>query len=162
MPIRKASFVSIMLLTMVGSVQVQSSSGKALETVEETKREILQREGDQNEALRTNDAARLGAMCADELAWTNASGILLAKEEMLADMKSGKQKNFTIKHEDVRLHVYGDTVVVTGLSTSTYQYDGHQATGVRRFTNVWVRQDRKWLLVVHHVTPVAKSKTEIK
>jgi len=121
--------------------------------VDKIKSEILQKEDEQNHALLKNDADLLGGMCSDELAWTNASGVLLTKSQMLTDMRSGKQINSTIIHDDVRLHVFGNTVVVTGRSTSTYLYGGKKFVGARRFTNVWVKQSNKWLLVVHHVTP---------
>ncbi len=81
--------------------------------------------------------------------------MLLSKTQMLADLRSGKQKNETIEHKDVRLHVYGTTVVVTGLSTSTYLYNGKTFIGSRRFTNVWINQGGRWMLVVHHVSPIA-------
>jgi ketosteroid isomerase-like protein len=158
MAIKQTSLILIVFIALLGPLHARQSSSKAADTAAETKRAIMEREEEQNEALRTNDAERLGAMCTDELAWTNASGVLLPKETMLADIRSGKQKNFNIKHEDVRLYLYGDTVVVTGISTSAYQYNGHQATGVRRFTNVWIKRDQKWLLVVHHVTPVQQAK----
>ena len=154
---RKRVLVSVLILALFSATHAVALPRNKAEAVEEIKREILQKEEEQNEALRDNDADRLGVMCADELAWTNASGVLLPKEQMLADIRSGKQKNANIKHEDVRLHVYGTTVVVTGLSTSAYVYNGKQATGVRRFTNVWVKQGQRWLLVVHHVTPIAPN-----
>jgi len=124
-------------------------------TTEEVKKEILQKEDEQNNAMLKNDASLLGAMCADELAWTNASGVLLSKSEMLADLQSGKQRNSSIVHEDVRLHVFGDTVIVTGVSKSHYQYNGKESLGTRRFTNVWIKRGDDWLLAVHHVTPTA-------
>jgi ketosteroid isomerase-like protein len=154
---RKVFLLAALTLISISLIRADALPRNKTQTLEATKQEILQMEEQQNEALRNNDADLLGAMCADELAWTNASGVLFPKEQMLADIRSGKQKNANIEHKDVRLHVYGTTVVVTGLSTSKYVYNGRQATGVRRFTNVWVKQGRKWLLVVHHVTPIATS-----
>jgi len=154
---QKRILVSLIIVTLFTATHAVAWPRNKAEVVEEIKRQILQKEEEQNEALRDNDADRLGVMCAGELAWTNASGVLLPKEQMLADIRSGKQKNANIKHEDVRLHVYRTTVVVTGLSTSTYVYNGKEATGVRRFTNVWVKQGQRWLLVVHHVTPIAQN-----
>jgi ketosteroid isomerase-like protein len=148
---------SALILVLFGAKHTVAVPRNQAEVIEATKRQVLQKEEEQNAALRDNDADRLGAMCADELAWTNASGVLLPKEQMLADIRSGKQKNANIEHEEVRLHVYGTTVVVTGMSTSRYVYNGKQAIGVRRFTNVWIKQGDKWMLVVHHVTPIAKN-----
>jgi ketosteroid isomerase-like protein len=145
----------LLTTTLFGSVATQGNPNGQAATSEQIRRVILQKEDDQNMALLNNDATVLGDMCAEELAWTNASGILLSKAQMLADLRSGKQKNSTIVHEDVKLHVYGTTVVVTGISKSTYHYNGKEFVGARRFTNVWIKQGEAWLLVVHHVTPMS-------
>jgi len=154
---RRLLALPLVMFLLLVSVNAQAAGGSKADPVEEIKQQILKNEDRQNTALLKNDADLLGSLCADELAWTNASGVLFNKDQMLADLRSGKQKNDTIEHQDVRLHVYGTTVVVTGLSTSTYRYNGKTFVGSRRFTNVWVKQGGRWLLVVHHVTPIAKS-----
>jgi len=152
---RRFFAVSILTFILLASANAQGTGGDKPNALEETKQQVLKSEDLQNQALLKNDADLLGSMCAGDLAWTNASGVLLSKAQMLADLRSGKQKNETIKHEDIRLHVYGTTVVVTGLSTSTYQYKGKTFVGSRRFTNVWIKQRGRWMLVVHHVSAVA-------
>jgi len=147
--------VPMLTLAFFAFASAARTAGSRADSVEETKQQVLKSEDLQNKALLENDADLLGSMCADELAWTNASGVLLSKVQMLADLRSGKQKNETIKHEDIRLHVYGTTVVVTGLSTSTYRYKEKTFVGSRRFTNVWIKQSGRWILVVHHVSAVA-------
>jgi ketosteroid isomerase-like protein len=155
--VRRLIGLPLFLFLAAISVNAQGAGGSKADSVEEIQRQILKSEDQQNTALLKNDADLLGSMCAEELAWTNASGVLFTKDQMLADLKSGKQKNDTIEHQDVRLHIYGTTVVVTGVSTSTYHYNGKAFVGSRRFTNVWVKQGGRWLLAVHHVTPIAKS-----
>src|SRR5579872_4614168 len=152
---RRFAAVPILSLAFLGFVSTLATFGSRADSVGETRRQVLKSEDLQNKALLENDADLLGSMCADELAWTNASGVLLSKAQMLADLRSGKQKNETIKHEDIRLHIYGTTVVVTGLSTSTYRYKEKTFVGSRRFTNVWIKQNGRWMLVVHHVSAVA-------
>ena len=153
---KRISTICLLLVSLCYSGRGQSEAPNDNAAVAKIKSEILQKEDDQNQALLKNDADLLGSMCADELAWTNASGVLLSKAQMLADMRSGKQRNSTIIHDDVRLHVFGSTVVVTGRSTSTYTYGGKKFVGARRFTNVWIKQNNRWLLAVHHVTPAAE------
>lgn len=151
-------FALLMLTFLIsGSAHAQGTGASKQDATEDTKQQVLKSEDQLNQALRINNADLLGSMCTDELAWTNASGVLLSKTQMLADLRSGKQKNNSIEHQDIRLHVYGTTVVVTGLSTSTYLYNGKTFVGSRRFTNVWLEQGGRWMLVVHHVSEVAKS-----
>jgi ketosteroid isomerase-like protein len=80
----------------------------------------------------------------------------LPKLRSLLDIRSGKQKYNSVKHDDVRLHVYSDTVVATGHSSSSVIYKGQAVSRPRRFTNVYVQQNGQWRLAVHHVTPIAE------
>jgi ketosteroid isomerase-like protein len=123
----------------------------------EIEKEILALEEAQNQAFVKGDADALDRIYADELAWTNQNGELLTKAQILADIRSGKQKYNSVRHDDVRLHVYGNTVVATGHSTSSVIYKGQAVSRPRRFTNVYVNQNGQWRLVVHHVTPIAEQ-----
>jgi hypothetical protein len=153
---RQVFAVALLAVMSLGLLAGQEQSRTTTDTSAEIRNQILQKENEQNDALLKNDADMLANLCADQLAWTNASGVLLSKAEMLADISSGKQRNATMHHDDIQLHIYATTVVVTGTSTSNYTYNGKQSKGVRRFTNVWIRDGETWKLAVHHVTPIVQ------
>jgi ketosteroid isomerase-like protein len=119
------------------------------------KKEVLKFEEERNQALLRGDTETLDHMYADELAWTNPSGEILTKAQVLASLKSETQNFFTIKHDDRSLHVYGDTVVLTAHTVSTERYKGNTFNYPRRFTNVYIKRDGRWELIAHHATPVA-------
>jgi ketosteroid isomerase-like protein len=129
--------------------------------VDQVKAEILHIEEVRSKAMLAHDTAVLSNLYADDLSWTNPSGEVLTKAQVLADLVSGKQKFFTIAHDDIRLHVYGLTVIADGRSTSTLRYKGKVSRGiVRRFMNVYVKRNGQWLLIGHQQTVVAgQSKT---
>jgi ketosteroid isomerase-like protein len=121
-----------------------------------SKKQVLQAEDDEGKAILKGDTKTLDRLWADELLYTNQKGELHTKAEHLAEFQSGARKFDSYKHDDIRVHVYPDMVVVNGRSTSTAHDKGETSIGPRRYTNVWVKQDGQWRLVVHHVTDIVK------
>jgi ketosteroid isomerase-like protein len=151
-------FVSCALgstILLLGYIHAQEIA-KPPETEEQLKSEVLRVEEIRNRAMLEHDTSVLNRMYADDLAWTNPSGEVLTKAQVLADLESGKQKFFTIKHDQIRLHVYGSTVIADGRSTSALQYKGKVSRDIaRRFLNVYVKTNGEWLLVAHSQTVIA-------
>jgi ketosteroid isomerase-like protein len=120
------------------------------------KDEVLKAEEARNQALPKGDVEALDRIYADDLVYTNATGALLTKSQHLADLK-GRTLNFrSFKHDDVEVHVHGNTGIVTGISTSAVDYQGTINSSPRRFVNVYSKQDGRWLCVAHMETPVTK------
>ena len=59
-----------------------------------------------------------------------------------------------IQDVDMKVSTYCDTAVVTGVENLKGTYMGKFGEMAHRFTNVFVRRDRRWQLVLHHSTPV--------
>jgi ketosteroid isomerase-like protein len=143
-------------MLLAGSARAQQGSEQPTESVEQIKEEVLHVEDVRNKAMLEHNTAVLSEMYADDLSWTNPSGEVLTKAQVLADLNSGKQKFFAIAHDEIRLHVYGLTVIADGRSTSTLRYKGTVSQGVaRRFLNVYVKTNGRWLLVAHQQTVIA-------
>jgi ketosteroid isomerase-like protein len=60
----------------------------------------------------------------------------------------------SINDVDMKVTAYGDTAIVTGVENLKGSYRGFTSEFVLRFTNVFVRLDGRWQLVLHHSTPV--------
>jgi ketosteroid isomerase-like protein len=148
-----------LLLLFVGLVLLpigrQVSSQNAASTVEETKKDVLKFEDERNQAILSRDTTTLDRMYADEITWTMSNGDLLNKQQVLANIGSENQRLFSIQHSDRRIHVFGNTVILTATSNSSERYKDKMIIVPRRFTNVYVKQDGQWKLVVHTVTPLA-------
>ncbi|NUM78713.1 nuclear transport factor 2 family protein [candidate division KSB1 bacterium] len=103
------------------------------------------------------DTVVLRAMLADDYVHTNANGGVLDKTRWLAfaktrheDLKSGKVKIDTYRNDDLRIRVYGETAVVTGLNTTIGIRDGKEWKMHLRFTNIWVKREARWQRVAFH------------
>jgi len=143
-------FVGFVVVPMIG----RRVSGQNA-TAEETKKDVLKFEDERNQAILNRDTATLDRMYADEITWTMSNGDLLNKQQVLANIGSENQRLFSIEHSDRRIHVFGNTVILTATSNSSERYKDRMIIVPRRFTNVYVKQDGQWKLVVHTVTPLA-------
>lgn len=129
---------------------------KSAAAAEDVKEQVMKAEDARNAALPKGDIAALEKIYADDLVYTNARGETLTKAQHLAELK-GRKLNFqSFKHSDVQVHVYGDTGIVTGVSTSAVSYKGTISSSPRRFVNVYVKQNGRWLCAAHVETPVAQ------
>jgi ketosteroid isomerase-like protein len=88
-----------------------------------------------------------------------ARGKVAGKAEILAQLRDASRPRDVFESlttDDLRVRVYGDTVVTTGrwkrVSKST---DGKDTSAQGFFTRVWVRRDGRWQIVVSHYSPDA-------
>ncbi|PYQ14597.1 MAG: hypothetical protein DMF80_12055 [Acidobacteria bacterium] len=104
------------------------------------------------EAMIKGDAAALDGLLADDLVYTHASGKVDTKASFLDDIKAGQLRYKTIRPEDPKLSVYGDTAVVTGLASFEVNNHGQELNMKLRYTDVWVRRGDHWQMVAWQST----------
>jgi ketosteroid isomerase-like protein len=74
-------------------------------------------------------------------------------ESMVENFKNGL--NFNMQLGDLKVAFYGNTAVVTGYETGTANFtDGRTLEGKRKYTSVWVNQNRQWKEVHLHISMV--------
>jgi ketosteroid isomerase-like protein len=130
-------------------------AGKQSESDEAVKKEVL-KVGDPFDAAReAKDRPAIERILADGLTWT-ARGDRLNKTQLIADIFSNNFHFISFAHDNVTARVFGDTVLVTGHSTSVLMYKGKRFDAPRLFTDVYVKMDGRWQLVGHHVSELAK------
>jgi len=72
------------------------------------------------------------------------------KPQVIADFTSGNLRFQSITTDDVKVRVYGNAAVETGLSTMNGQDKGNAVPHDTRFTRVWIKQQGRWRLVANH------------
>ena len=145
--VRPMLFCAVLLVALTGVASAQSD--------EALKKEVL-KVGDQfDHAREVKDRATLERILADGLSWT-ARGDRLNKAQVIADIFSDNLHFISFAHDSVTAHTFGNTVVVTGHSTSVLDYKGKRFDAPRLFTDVYVKMDGRWQLVGHHVSELAK------
>jgi len=96
------------------------------------------------------DRVALDRIYADDFIGIGPSGTMRTKPQVLADFTSHDLKFQSITTDDVRIRVYGNTVVETGRSTMVGQDKGRVVPRDNRFTRVWVRRQGRWRIVANH------------
>jgi uncharacterized protein (TIGR02246 family) len=143
-------------LSVLAVFTIAWRTARSAAAAENAKDEVLKVEEERNQALQKNDVEALSRIYADDVVYTNATGALLTKAQHLTDLKA-KTLNFrSFKHDDVLVRVHGDTGIVTGISTSAVDYQGTVSSSPRRFLNIYVKQEGRWLCEAHFETPVVK------
>jgi ketosteroid isomerase-like protein len=101
--------------------------------------------------------AELDQIYADDLVFVTTHGALLSKAQRMEDLSSGNLKFISFGRDSYELHVYGDTVVMTGRATSEVMYQGKVNKVPRRFTNVYIKLGGQWRLVAHQATTISEQ-----
>lgn len=111
---------------------------------------IRQADNERIQAQIHADAAALNRIYADDFIGVGPSGTVRTKPEVLSDFTSGSLKFQSITTDEVRVRVYENTAVETGLSTMVGQDKGKAVPRDTRFTRVWVKQNGHWQIVANH------------
>jgi hypothetical protein len=103
------------------------------------------------QAYLDSDPAAFDALLSPDFAVTLSSGRLVERADFLA--LSAEPHGVTDhRFDDLVIRVYGPSAVVTATTRFTLP-DGR--AGETRYTDVYVRQDGRWLAVAAHLTRVA-------
>jgi len=146
----KRTFVIAVMMFAAASIalgQKQSAKKDQNGSVEQAIKRV---DGERIQAQIHADAAALDRIYADDFIGVGPSGAVRTKPQVIADFTSGSLKFQSITTDEVRVRVYGNTAVETGLSIMTGQDKGKDVPRDTRFTRVWVKQNGSWRIVANH------------
>jgi hypothetical protein len=150
----KNIFSILVVITIVAASAAAQSNRKAISSTQKVERELIELERQLSEALARQDASVLDRLWSETLVFTFPNGHISNKAQRLAAQKPSADPNqLTNRNEEVKVHLYGNSAVVTVRSrwmdkAGTQQGDPYQAT------HVWVKQHGRWQLVAAHVSQV--------
>ena len=84
---------------------------------EETRKEIAAIETAFHRAILAADLKTLEALADESFIWTHRAGDQMTRQQLLDDLGSGRLKYSKLETNNVTVSVYGDTVVVRGVSS---------------------------------------------
>ena len=150
---RRMLALPFLLVELAGFARAQGTIGRELD--EAAKAEVRNASEQYDKAREAKDRAALERILADGLSWT-ARGDRLNKAQVIADILSNNLHFKSFAHDSVAVNLFGNTGVVTGHSTSVLEYKGKLFDAPRLFTDVYVKMEGRWQLVVHQVSELAK------
>ncbi len=108
------------------------------------------------EALRRSDMAALNRIIADDFIIIGAEGMVRSKEQDLEPIRSGDLRFDSLTTEGVKVFVYGDTAVVTGIGIYKVNFKGRAANIRERFFDVYQKRKGQWKAIASRSTPGEK------
>lgn len=146
-----ASIVVILLASLLQSPLTRSQATNADETT------FIQLQHDWAEARKKGDIAFLDKFYASEFTVGLLNGAEASRAEDMEKFSSGDLKPSVITDTQLKVNIYGQAALVTGLEHLEGTYKGHSGQFDLRFANVYVFRDSRWQLVRHQATPLSKN-----
>ena len=135
---------AFVMMSMVSPARSQSAHGD-----EQT---FVKLQADWAEARKRCDVEFLERFYAKEFTVGTMNGAESSRAEDLAMFSSGDLKPEVITDDQLRVHLYGDAAMVTGVEHLEGTYKGHTGSFDLRFANVYVFRDGRWQMVRHQAT----------
>jgi ketosteroid isomerase-like protein len=151
----KHILVSALLIIVAAALALAQSESKASKRGVE--RQLIELERQLSDALVREDAAVLDRLWSNDLVFTFPNGKVSNKAQRLAGQKPAaqpSQSDSVTSNDEVKVFLYGNTAVVTVLSTWSGKKNNQAYSSQFQATHVWVKQEGRWQLVAAHVSPV--------
>ena len=100
-------------------------------------------------SVQISDTRRFDEILADDFLNSNPDGSLVDRAQFLAQIARPATTISNLEANDVRVRVMGDFAIIHARTSYTTP-DGQAASG--RYTDVWARQNGRWLAVSAHVS----------
>jgi ketosteroid isomerase-like protein len=120
-------------------------------SVEQT---LMKIEQDALAALLKRDIAGFARVFADDAVLISPDGSPQTKSQLVADLKSGDLVVESSEISDMKVRAYGDSAVVTYVTSDKGKYKGQDISGRFRWTDVFVRRGGTWQIVAGQGTPI--------
>jgi ketosteroid isomerase-like protein len=155
----KHILLSVLLTIVVAAPALAQSESKAAPSKRSVEVQLIELERQLSEALVKEDAAVLDRLWSNDLVFTFPNGKVSNKAQRLAGQKPAapsSQSESETTNDEVKVYLYGNTAVVTVLSTWKGKTNNQEYSSQFQATHVWVKQQGRWQLVAAHVSLVKK------
>src|SRR3954469_1052227 len=144
---------SCVVLVLVAAVSTIGVSAQPAASVEQ---EVIRLKRTLEDAFVKKDRAVLDRSYAADYVYTHSNGSVLDKAQEIAQAISADANWSSISYDDLRVRVYGDAALISGVETLQGKSKGY-VPGPRRFTDVWLKRNGRWHEVGGQSTVVAAN-----
>lgn len=128
---------------------------------EQVSREILEIERETMAAIERKDAGALGRVLAEDFVYRTPTGGDLSREAFLKNIASIPFEILSVRGECLKVNAYGETAVLTGVQVATVRTeDGKEEEGRGAFTDIFLRRDGRWLMVLAYDVELPAGRPE--
>jgi ketosteroid isomerase-like protein len=108
------------------------------------------------EATLRHDAGVLEQFLAEDFFGVDVNGQHMDKAQVLARVQSQEIELTALRHEDIRVRVYGDCAVATARTVVAGRYKGQETGGEFPYMRVWVKRQGRWQAVATQSSAIPK------
>jgi ketosteroid isomerase-like protein len=148
----KEFFVILMIISAASPFSRGQSIRQKMSNTGQRQREVRRVEGQWRDALLRRDLKALEKILADEYVSINSKGEIQNKTQELAGLKADVPRFVSFDTDEVEVHVYGDAAITTGRESLSVLYENQEVSGQFRYTRVYVRRQRRWVLAASHTS----------
>ena len=107
-------------------------------------------------AERAGDADALEQLLADDFLLVGPLGFMLDKTQYLGSRRSADLRHESLVWADVSVRAYDNAALAVGSVVQRSTYQGRDASGRFRVTQVAIRRGERWILAGLHYSPIAQ------
>jgi ketosteroid isomerase-like protein len=119
--------------------------------------DVIKLENEFARSVASNDVDALDRILADEWIIIDPDGSIIDKARFLGVIKSGVLSHESMESTLLRVRLYVNTAVVTGLTTTKGKFMGQDFASCERATDIFVKQTDRWQCVLTQLTRFAKK-----
>jgi ketosteroid isomerase-like protein len=142
------------LLSILLSLLVVLSCTTNNEQTNDAYQEVLEAHEERRVATLNGDANTVASMMTDDLTFTHANAVVETKEQFVDALETGRLQYKTLTDEDLQVRVTGTTGVVSGTVHIVVDASGTEYDLRVLFTELWVKEDDTWKMMLWHATEV--------
>jgi ketosteroid isomerase-like protein len=125
-------------------------------TEEKLKDHFQQIEDNFNEAVITNSVEEIKKCVSEDWVLVDSQGGIIPQDQFFNVLQQGLLSHSTMTKDVLRVKVYGEIALVTGRGQNTGMWQGNPMQADEWITDVYKKENGKWLCVLTHLTPIKK------
>ena len=125
-------------------------------TEEQLKKQFQQISDNFNVAVISNSVEEIKKCVTSDWVLVDSQGGIIPQEGFFSVLQKGQLSHSTMTKEILRVKVYGDIALVTGRGQNTGTWQEQPLEADEWITDVYKKENDKWLCVLTHLTPVKK------
>ena len=110
-----------------------------------------------NKAVISNNLTEISKFISTDWVLVDAQGGIIPKERFYYAVEQGLLKHTTMTKEILRVKVYDNIALVTGRGKNTGTWQGEPMQADEWITDVYRKENDKWICVLTHLTPVSQK-----
>ncbi len=122
-----------------------------------TEQTLMKMEQEMADAIVKGDTSVWDKYSDANSVFSDPGGMLMNKAQSMAMFKSGDLKIESTKIDGMKVHMFGNTAIVTYTTTDKGMYKTMDISGQYRWTDVFAKVGGKWKLIAGQGTPIMKQ-----